>query len=523
MLCDCPMAKTFSITTAIDYTNAAPHIGHAYEKILADVLARYHRLKGEPVFFLTGVDQHGQKVQQSAQKQGVEPAEFAQGVTGKFLALWEKLGLSHDAWAATTEPLHKSVVQKILQQLFDAGEIYKASHAGFYSVRQEQFLTDKERGPDGNFGPEWGEVNEITEENYYFRLAKHRDWLLGYIDAHPDYVTPSFRQGELRNAVERLTGDLCISRPKARLEWGIELPFDAGYVTYVWFDALINYISFAGYWKDAEPRNAEFASRWPALHVIGKDIIIPAHGVYWPIMLHAAGFTDAEIPPLLVHGYINSGGTKISKSLGNIVDPAILAEKYGPGALRYYLMRETVTGQDMEFAEDRLVGRYNTDLANDLGNLLNRTLNMAQRYREGVLKRPASETPWLAEGRELVLRYCGQMDHYLVHSALETAMSLASKCNAYIEAQAPWKLAKDPALAGQLDEVLYHLAESLRLLSILIAPVLPEAAQGMAEQLNIVANAPLSAALDPAAALADGHVLGKPTPLFPRIETEAKP
>ena len=240
-------------------------------------------------------------------------------------------------------------------------------------------------------------------------------------------------------------------------------------------------------------------------------------------MLHAAGFTDAEIPPLLVHGYINIGGAKISKSLGNIVDPAVLAEKYGPGALRYYLMRETATGQDMEFAEDRLVGRYNTDLANDLGNLLNRTLNMAQRYREGVLKRPASETPWLAEGRELVLRYCGQMDHYLVHSALETAMSLASKCNAYIEAQAPWKLAKDPALAGQLDEVLYHLAESLRLLSILIAPVLPEAAQGMAEQLNVAPDAPLSAALDPAAALADGHVLGKPTPLFPRIETEAKP
>jgi methionyl-tRNA synthetase len=517
------MAKTFSITTAIDYTNAAPHIGHAYEKILADVLARYHRLKGEPVFFLTGVDQHGQKVQQSAQKQGIEPAEFAQAVTTKFVALWEKLGLSHDAWAATTDPLHKGVVQKILQQLFDAGEIYKAAHSGFYSVRQEQFLTDKERGPDGEFGPEWGEVNEITEENYYFRLAKHRDWLLGYINSHPDYVTPSFRQAELRNAVERLSGDLCISRPKARLEWGIELPFDAGYVTYVWFDALINYISFAGYWNGSEPRNAEFESRWPALHVIGKDIIIPAHGVYWPIMLHAAGFTDAEIPPLLVHGYINIAGAKMSKSLGNIVDPAVLAEKYSPGALRYYLMRETATGQDMEFAEERLVSRYNTDLANDLGNLLNRTLNMAQRYREGVLKRPVADTPWLTEGRAIVEQYVAKMDQFLVHAALEAAMGLAAKCNAYIEAQAPWKLAKDPAHAGQLDEVLYHLAESLRLLSILIAPVLPDAACGMAAQLNIAPDAPLSAALDPAAALADGHILGKPTPLFPRIEAEAKP
>jgi methionyl-tRNA synthetase len=516
------MAKTFSITTAIDYTNAAPHIGHAYEKILTDVLARYHRLKGDSVFFLTGVDQHGQKVQQSAQKEGVEPAEFAQGVTAKFLALWKKLGLSNDAWAATTDPIHIAVVQKILQQLFDAGEIYKASHSGFYSVRQEQFLTDKERGPDGEFGPEWGEVNEITEENYYFRLAKHRDWLLGYIDAHPDYVTPSFRQGELRNAVERLAGDLCISRPKARLEWGIELPFDPGYVTYVWFDALVNYISFAGYWSGAEPHNALFDSRWPALHVIGKDIIIPAHGVYWPIILHAAGFTDAEIPPLLVHGYINIGGAKMSKSLGNIVDPSVLADKYGPGALRYYLMRETATGQDMEFAEDRLVSRYNTDLANDLGNLLNRTLNMAQRYRGGILKKPAAETPWLVEARAIVAQYVEKMDHYLVHLALETALGLATKCNAYIEAQAPWKLAKDPAQAGQLDEVLYHLAESLRLLSILIAPVLPEAARGMAAQLSVAPDALLAAALDPASALADGHVLGKPTPLFPRIEAEAK-
>jgi len=516
------MAKTFFITTAIDYTNAAPHIGHAYEKILADVLARYHRLKGEPVFFLTGVDQHGQKVQQTAQKQGMEPAEFARNVTASFINLWEKLGLSHDAWAATTEPLHKAVVQKILQQLFDAGEIYKASYSGFYSVRQEQFLTDKERGPDGEFGPEWGEVNEITEENYYFRLAKHRDWLLGYIATHPDFVTPGFRQTELRNAVERLSGDLCISRPKARLEWGIELPFDAGYVTYVWFDALINYISFAGYWNGAEPHNAEFDSRWPALHVIGKDILVPAHGVYWPIMLHAAGFTDAEIPSLLVHGYINSGGAKMSKSLGNVVDPSVLADKYGAGALRYYLMRDTVTGQDMEFSEDRLVVRYNTDLANDLGNLLNRTLNMAQRYRGGVLKRPAAETEWLAEARATVAQYTAKMEQYQVSAALETAFGLAAKCNAYIETQAPWKLAKDPAQADQLDAVLYNLADALRILSILISPVLPEAARGMAAQLNISPEFHLAFAHGDEAALPDGHVLGAPTPLFPRIEAEPK-
>jgi len=322
--------------------------------------------------------------------------------------------------------------------------------------------------------------------------------------------------------VEKITGDLCISRPKARLEWGIELPFDPGYVTYVWFDALINYISFAGYWKGDQPRNAEFESRWPALHVIGKDILVPAHGVYWPIMLHAAGFTDAEIPPLLVHGYINIGGAKMSKSLGNIVDPSLLADKYGPGALRYYLMRETATGQDMEFSEDRLVVRYNTDLANDLGNLLNRSLNMAQRYRAGVLKRPAADTEWLADARALAAQFAAKMDQFQVHTALETAFSLAAKCNAYIEAQAPWKLAKDPAQADQLDLVLYHLAEALRLLAILISPVLPDAARGMAEQLNTNPEARLSEALDPAAALPEGHVLGKPSPLFPRIEAEAK-
>jgi len=530
MLADCFMAKTFFITTAIDYTNAAPHIGHAYEKILADVLARYHRLKGEPVFFLTGVDQHGQKVQQSAQKQGLEPAAFASGVTAKFVALWEKLGLSHDAWAATTEPLHKAVVRKILQQLFDAGEIYKASHSGFYSVRQEQFLTDKERGSDGEFGPEWGEVTEITEENYYFRLANHRDWLLQYIDTHRDndsnlgYVTPAFRQAELRNAVEKISGDLCISRPKARLEWGIELPFDPSFVTYVWFDALINYISFGGYWSGAEPHNAAFDGRWPALHVIGKDIIIPAHGIYWPIMLHAAGFTDAEIPPLLVHGYINIGGSKISKSLGNIVDPDALADKYGAGALRYYLMRETVTGQDMEFSEDRLTVRYNTDLANDLGNLLNRTLNMAQRYREGVIKRPAGDMEGEMLGGILptVNKYIEKMDQYQVNAALETAFDLATRCNAYIEVQAPWKLAKDPAYADQLDVVLYSLAETLRILAILIAPVLPDAARAMAGQLNANVESRLADALNPEAALPDGHRLGKPTPLFPRIKAEAK-
>ena len=313
------MAKTFFITTAIDYTNSAPHIGHAYEKILADVIARYHRLKGENVFFLTGVDQHGQKVQQSAEREGVPPEQFVAGVTEQFIALWDKLDVRYDAWAATTDPLHKKCVQGMLQRLFDEGKIYKDKQVGFYSVRQEQFLTDKDRNEAGEFGPEWGEVEQREEENYYFKLSEHKEWLLNFLRSHPTFVSPSFRQTELINAVEKLSGDLCISRPKSRLSWGIELPFDRDYVNYVWFDALTNYISFIGYDPTRSTINDQpstFRDKWPAAHVIGKDIMIPAHGIYWPIMLHALGFPDEQMPTLLVHGWWNIGGAKMSKCSG---------------------------------------------------------------------------------------------------------------------------------------------------------------------------------------------------------------
>src|SRR5437588_6862506 len=251
------MAKTFFITTAIDYTNSAPHIGHAYEKILADVIARYHRLKGEDVFFLTGVDQHGQKVQQSAEREGVRPEQFVAGVTEQFIALWDKLDVRYDAWAATTDPLHKECVQAMLQRLWNEKQIYKDKQAGYYSVRQEQFLTDKDRGPDGEFGPEWGEVEFREEENYYFKLSEHKEWLLGYLKNHPDCVAPSFRQTELINAVKKISGDLCMQPPKSRLDWGTELPFDKDFVNYVWFDALTNYISFVGY----DPSRTTFDSQ----------------------------------------------------------------------------------------------------------------------------------------------------------------------------------------------------------------------------------------------------------------------
>ena len=513
------MPNTFFITTAIDYTNGAPHIGHAYEKVLADAIARYQRLDGREVFFLTGVDQHGQKVQQSAQKSGVEPAEFVAEITSLFLSLWKKLNLSYDAWAATVENLHKSCVQGMLQRLWDEGQFYKATQSGYYSVRQEQFLTEKERGPDGEFGPEWGEVVLIEEENYYFKLATHREWLLNLIDSRSQagnpLVVPDFRVAELRNAVEKLTGDLCISRPKSRLTWGIELPFDPAFVTYVWFDALSNYISFAGY--DARPGAdlSLFKSRWPALQVIGKDILIPPHGIYWMVMLHALGFTDAEMPTLLVHGWWNISGAKMSKSLGNIVDPDVLVSRYGQAALRYYLLCDISTGRDADFSIERLEQRYNAELANSLGNLLNRTLSMAKRYRAGLLR--CMDSPLAAFVQEKTAAYHAAMKSYQLQSAIESAMEIVTRCNAYVEETAPWKLAKDPAQADKLDEVLYSLSESLRIVSILMSPIIPGEAEAIRSQLDWKGDVSFAAASW--GMLPEGHQLGEPVPLFPRIES----
>jgi methionyl-tRNA synthetase len=515
------MSKTFFITTAIDYTNGAPHIGHAYEKVLTDAIAHHRRLRGEPVFFMTGVDQHGQKVQQSAAKQGVEPAEFVAGITELFVALWKKLDIRYDAWAATVEDLHKHCVQGMLQRLWDEGKFYKATQSGHYSVRQEQFLTEKERGPDGEFGPEWGEVVLIEEENYYFKLAEHRQWLLDLIDkrsaAGNPLVVPEFRVTELRNAVEKLAGDLCISRPKSRLTWGIELPFDRDFVTYVWFDALSNYISFAGY--DAAPGAdlSLFKSRWPAVHVIGKDILAPPHGIYWLIMLHALGFTDDEMPTLLVHGWWNIAGAKMSKSLGNIVDPSELVDRYGRAATRYYLLSDIATGRDADFSNERLEQRYNTELANSLGNLLNRTLNMAKRYRSGVLKK--TDSPLAEFVQEKTKAWDSAMEAFHVQTAIEALMEIVIRCNAYVEETAPWKLAKDPAQADKLDEVLYSLSESLRIISILLLPILPEESNAMRAQLNW--SGELTLANTAWGQLPDAHQLGEPVPLFPRIEVPA--
>jgi len=532
--------KTFSITTAIDYTNSPPHIGHAYEKVLADVLARYHRLKGEKVFFLTGVDQHGQKVQQSAAKAGVPPAEFVKGITQKFIDLWKKLDVRYDEWAETTSDRHKKVVQGILQRLFDEGQIYKDKQSGYYSVRQEQFLTDKERGPDGQFGPQWGEIEFREEENYYFKLSQHKDWLFRYLDNRVDAVIPDFRQTELRNAVEKLSGDLCISRPKSRLDWGIELPFDNNFVTYVWFDALTNYISFAGYTvgeADSFPYNSQpatFRDKWPALQIIGKDILVPAHGIYWLIMLHAIGFPDDQMPQLLVHGWWNLRGAKMSKSAGNIIDPFVLIDKYGAEALRYYLMSDIATGKDADFSEERVLSAYNDALANSMGNLLNRTLQMTGRFCDGTL--------WTNRASKLFNDYqqnweardkwkdnvTSGYESYHLESALAVLRIIVAAFNWLIEDRKPWALAKATQIKAKREELLdllYVVAESLRIIAILISPVLPKAAHGIFDQLNWkkeLSGKEERFSLKDAewGGLPDGHIVGKPVPLFPRIEID---
>lgn len=544
------MGKTFYITTAIDYTNSAPHIGHAYEKVLADVIARYHRLKGEEVFFLTGVDQHGQKVQQSAAKEGVAPAEFVRSTTQKFVDLWKKLDVKYDRWAATTDPLHMKVVQGMLQRLFDEKQIYKDKQAGYYSVRQEQFLTDKERGPDGEFGAEWGQVEFREEENYYFKLNQHKDWLLRYIDNRKDAIIPDFRQTELRNAIEKLSGDLCISRPKSRLDWGIELPFDKEFVTYVWFDALTNYISFVGYDPEIdnyEKQPQEFRDRWTkhTLQIIGKDVLIPPHGIYWLIMLHAVGFPDEAMPQLLVHGWWNLGGAKISKSAGNIVDPDALADKYGAEAVRFYLMNDIVTGQDADFAAEHVVSTYNAYLANSIGNLLSRILSLSQRvkahrlrrvpkYPAGIFKAIVSaetgekrvkEVDFEKEiNGELLPSYVEAMNQFLPSVAMKAINDRATLCNQLIDTSKPWELAKDDLKKDHFDAVFYYVSEVLRVTAILLSPVLPNAAHGIFDQLNWkmeLSGKEERFHLEDAkwGGLPDGHVVGKPVPLFPRIET----
>lgn len=519
------MGKKFYITTAIDYTNAPPHIGHAYEKVLADAVARFQRLAGRDVYFLTGVDQHGQKVQQSADKAGVAPEDYVKDVTAKFTALWDRLDVRPDGWAETIDPRHTRIVQNLLQQLHGAGQIYKKATTGWYSVRQEQYVSDKDRNGQGQFGPEWGEVVELEEENYYFRLTDHVDWLKGFLAATPDFVFPANRQTQLVNAISDSAGmDLCISRPKTRLRWGIELPFDSNYVTYVWFDALTNYISFAGF-RDPDAGASGlpvFDELWPCdAHVIGKDILVPAHGIYWPIMLHACGFTDAQIPKIIAHGWWNVRGEKISKSLGNVVNPNDIADVVGSDGLRYYLLADIATGGDSDMSEERVLFRYNKDLADILGNLLNRTLNMARKYLNGVLI-PATHDSELhqtlrAAVAALPNNAVEAMKSWQIHKVLADCIDTARMANEFIDKSAPFKLAKDPANADAVASIMRHVLEALAHISVLLGPAMPATARRIQAQLGWTVPDNFTLAGLRWGLLPDGHAIGEPQPLFPKV------
>ena len=509
--------KSFYITTAIDYANGSPHIGHAYEKVLTDVIARYNRLKGKDVYFVTGLDEHGQKVQQTAEKRGVTPQELCDGVAEEYKALCGRLDITYDDYIRTTERRHKDVVNKILLNLFAKGEIYKSEYKGYYSTKEEQFLQEKDK-VDGKWPESYGEVTEISESNYFFNLSQYQDWLIDHIQKNEDFIFPKYRAKQVLEFLKEPINDLCISRPKERLQWGISLPFDDDYVSYVWFDALINYISAVGYGTD------EFEKYWPAdYHVIGKDILVPPHAVYWPIILKAM---DIPLPKsFIVHGWWLASGSKMSKSTGNVIDPLELIEAFGADAFRYFLIREMNVGQDSDFSIALFTSRYNSDLGNDLGNLLSRFMNMTTRYCEGKVpsaqleEKPeeALKTLWASTKKEALELF----DTFQFHKAIEQIFMFIRATNRYVEIRAPWKLAKSESMEDQsrLLTSLASVGEALRLASIILKPIIPRTSRRILEALGTQDIKTFDNHLEWSEVLT-GKTIGEKEILFPRIDLE---
>src|SRR6267154_4658716 len=497
------MSKRFYITTAIDYVNGQPHLGHAYEKIIADVITRARRSLGQEVFFLTGLDEHGQKVQQAAITEGKTPQAYCDALAADWQAFAKKLELTNDDFVRTTQPRHKEFVQATLAKLNDAGQFYKATYTGFYSAKEETFLTEKDRRPDGTFDPSYGEVVELKEDNYYFKLGAHQQWLIDYIEANPDFITPTYRRNEVLGFLKNNTlEDLCISRPIARLNWGIPIPFDPEFVTYVWFDALVNYTSIA--------HAHEALGLWPAdIHVIGKDIL-KFHAVYWPIMLKAMGLPLPK--QILVHGFWQKNGEKLSKSTGNVVDPIAVIDEWGLDAFRFYVVRELAIGPDGNWTDEGFERRYESELAKKLGNLLNRSLSMLNRYRTGIT--PVRSNELAPETAKIVAETRALLEQNELQAALQSIWTLVAHANKYIDDTAPFKLAKDPANAKRLDEVLYNLVEICRILAVLLWPFLPGTAEKMYRQLGLT-NSPDQFSTSAWGGMPPGQKIGEPTPLFP--------
>jgi methionyl-tRNA synthetase len=521
------MSKLFYLTTAIDYVNGQPHLGHAYEKIVTDVMARAHRCLGEEVYYLTGNDEHGQKVQQAALAEGKSPQEYCDQLADIWKAFAAKLNLSNNDYIRTTEPRHKQVVQAILAKLHTEGHFYQASYSGFYSTKEETFLTAKDRRPDGTFDPNYGEVVELEEENYYFKLQCHQPWLIDYMEKNPDFIFPDYRRNEVLGFLKNhVLEDLCISRPASRLNWGIPFPFDPGYVTYVWFDALTNYISVpaslgdpvvcGGLGLPVAP-GSPAPLLWPAdAHVIGKDIL-KFHAVYWPIMLKAMGL---PLPKQVVaHGWWQKDGQKMSKSTGHVVDPIHVINEWGLDAFRYYVVRELAVGPDGNWTDAGFQARYHAELANGLGNLVNRSLSMLNRYRQGHVPMRSDElASYAAQAVRDTTEHLRQIE---LQGALVSIWSLVARANQYVDQTAPFKLAKDPAQAQRLDAVLYNLAEICRILAVLLEPFLPDTAAKIYQQLGL-GQAPAGFAAASWGGLAPGHQIAAAQPLFPRKDLAAK-
>ncbi|MBT3500978.1 MAG: methionine--tRNA ligase [Candidatus Marinimicrobia bacterium] len=497
------MKNTFYITTPIYYVNDKPHIGHAYTTILADVLSRYHRNSGQETFFLTGLDEHGQKVQQAAEKRGVNAQQHCDEMAPRFSELWKQLHISNDDFIRTTEERHKKVVQNILQEVMDKGDIYEAEYEGLYSISEERFITEKE-----SESGEFRDIKKLKEKNYFFKMSKYQQALINHIEKNPNFIQPNHRKNEILGFLRQPLNDLCISRPKSRLNWGIELPFDSNYVTYVWFDALINYITAAGFGSD----DNAFKKWWPAsYHLIGKDILT-THAVYWPTMLMSAGI---ELPEtIFAHGWWLMGESKMSKSLGNVINPMDLIEDYGVDPVRYYLMREMVLGQDSSFTMESFIQRYNSDLANDFGNLLSRVSTLMKKNYDGKIPEPGkltnAETIIKSKGESLAKLVKEKIESMRLNEAIEEIMQYVRSVNKYMEDHAPWKLVKEDKISA--SRVLYTAGEALRISAVLLSPVMPNRTEVLLNALNAKNTGLEWGGLTP------GHELKDHEPLFPRVK-----
>lgn len=508
--------KRFYITTPIYYVNDLPHIGHAYTTVAADVMARYHRLFGHEVKFLTGVDEHGQKVQQAAAKRGLDPQAHCDEMQKNWRAIWEELGIQYDIFFRTTDEFHRRAVQACLTQLFDAGEIYAEDYEGLYSVSEEIFYTEKDlvngKTPQGN------EVITIKEKNYFFRMSKYQEKLVAHIEAHPEFIQPASRRNEVLGFLKKPLHDLCISRPKARMSWGIDLPFDKDYVTYVWFDALLNYATGVGYQQPA--RAAEFEKWWTStqpVHLVGKDIIT-THTVYWPTMLMALG---VALPRTVFgHGWwLAADGGKMSKSKGNAVKPLDMKDTVGIDGLRYFLTRDIFFGNDASFSPELVVSRVNADLANNLGNLLSRVTNLVDKNFAGAVPEWNASAPEtsaiLAQLEGVAARVKASVEALEPQQAVEAIMAVVSDTNKYIGDRAPWKQVKTD-LPGAA-ETLGCCLEILRVAGILLAPVMPVKSKQLLEAVGWTAE-PSFADASRARAFKPGMPIKKGDPLFPRVE-----